>query len=855
MSDTRTRMKIANNRLITAERRYWTASVVSLMATIAILPFVPAWQAFGFFTAQLAANHLLSIIAWLFWKDENRDARSVFWENWLLFGNLTAGFIIGLTYALIMQVLPPHITSLVLMTSALLIGAWSVSNVPAVKCVLAFSLSSSLPILISLFEQRSFLDIISIAVLIFFVLSILKHARLVSDTYRASIDQVSGLQQQAQSAAQQGETLSQDYARLRDLLDGVPVPVIVSNRASGLLVYLNQAALDLLGIKDLSEKPGARGVDFFATPEERDRAVAKIVNNDVVPVEFQLKRADGSLFWAYYTARQLVYEGEPAIIGTITDVTARRQAEEELRNSQEELRRATEQQNSRLRDVLDSVPVPIVVSKQKDGVILYMNRIALDFAGIKDLSEIPGFRGVDFFSDTTERDSIQSRRATGSYIEEKDYKNLEFQLKRSDGASVWVFYSAEKMVYEGHPAIIGTFTDITKRREAEAELRKSEEKFRVLADHAHDMISIYSPNSTCLYVSPSVERLFGYRPDEFIGQPVSKFMHPEDIETIISINSRTIERDEKHPVYLARMRHKNGHWEWVEASNTIERDQDTGKITQVSSVSRLVTERVRNEQELREARERAEAADRAKSDFLAHMSHEIRTPLNAVIGFSEVMRDQLFGPLGSPRYEEYINDIYESGTHLLALINDVLDMSKVESGKFELQEDRHPLQSIIDGAFRFLHDRAEGKLISLQSRLHDAPDLWCDKRVLTQVMLNLVGNAIKFTPERGRITVESQLNGDGCLELTVTDTGIGIAPEDLPIVLKAFGQARANAQTSSSEPGTGLGLSLSKSFVEKHGGSLSITSEVGIGTRVKLTLPGERIIRDDDQADHLSAAI
>ncbi|MCK9993285.1 MAG: hypothetical protein Dbin4_01805 [Alphaproteobacteria bacterium] len=715
MSDTRTSMKIANNRLITTERRYWTASVVSLMATIAILPYVPAWQAFGFFTAQFAANHLLSIIAWLFWKDENRDARSVFWENWLLFGNLTAGFIIGLTYALIVQVLPPHITSLVLMTSALLIGAWSVSNVPAVKCVLAFSLSSSLPILISLFEQRSFLDIISIAVLMFFVLSILKHARLVSDTYRASIDQVSGLQQQAQSAAQQGETLSQDYSRLRHLLDAVPVPVIVSNLASGLLVYLNQAALELIGIKDLSEKPGARGVDFFATPGERDKAVAKIMNNDIIPVEFQLKRADGSLFWAYYMASQMVYEGEPAIIGTITDVTARRQAEEEL--------------------------------------------------------------------------------------------------------------------------------------------RQSEEKFRVLADHAHDMISIYSPDSTCLYVSPSVERLFGYRPDEFIGQPVSKFMHPEDIETIISINSRTIEKDEKHPVYLARMRHKNGHWEWVEASNTIERDQDTGKITQVSSVSRLVTERVRNEQELREARERAEAADRAKSDFLAHMSHEIRTPLNAVIGFSEVMRDQLFGPLGSPRYEEYINDIYESGTHLLALINDVLDMSKVESGKFELQEDRHSLQSIIDGAFRFLHDRAEGKLISLQSRLHDAPDLWCDKRVLTQVMLNLVGNAIKFTPERGRITVESQLNGDGCLELTVTDTGIGIAPEDLPTVLKAFGQARVSADTSSSEPGTGLGLSLSKSFVEKHGGSLSITSEVGIGTRVKLTLPGDRIIRGELQTGAVLAAI
>lgn len=715
MSDTRTRMKIANNRLITTERRYWTASVVSLMATIAILPYVPAWQAFGFFTAQFAANHLLSIIAWLFWKDENRDARSVFWENWLLFGNLTAGFIIGLTYALILQVLPPHITSLVLMTSALLIGAWSVSNVPAVKCVLAFSLSSSLPILISLFEQRSFFGIMSTAVLMFFVLSILKHARLVSDTYRASIDQVSGLQQQAQSAAQQGETLSQDYSRLRQFIDSVPVPIIVSNRGSGLLVYLNQPALDLIGIKDLSERPGARGADFFVNASERDTAVKQMADKGVSATEFQLKRADGATFWAYYSANQIIYDDEPAIIGTITD--------------------------------------------------------------------------------------------------------------------------------------------ITKRREAEESLRKSEEKFRMLADHANDLISIYSLEGVCIYVSPSVERILGYTPDEFVGETLYKFAHPDDIDIIVSSNAKSMQTGELPQPCTFRIRHKTGQWEWMEGSSSIEKNPDTGKYTQVSSVSRLVTERVLREEALREARERAEAADRAKSDFLAHMSHEIRTPLNAVIGFSEVMRDQLFGPLGSPRYEEYINDIYESGTHLLALINDVLDMSKVESGKFELQEDRHSLQSIIDGAFRFLHDRAEGKRISLQSRLHDAPDLWCDKRVLTQVMLNLVGNAIKFTPERGRITVESQLNGDGCLELTVTDTGIGIAPEDLPTVLKAFGQARVSADTSSSEPGTGLGLSLSKSFVEKHGGSLSITSEVGIGTRVKLTLPGDRIIRGELQTGAVLAAI
>jgi PAS domain S-box-containing protein len=847
MTDNETKIRIANNRLITAERYYWAADIVALLVVWTIWPYVSHAQALLAGTGLVLANHILSVIGYLFNRDEAPDSRSDFWEKWLITGNLIAGSAWGLTSALLFRLLPQNVTPDLIMISTLLIAAWSIASVPATKCVYAFSLPAGSSLLLAMLLYGSPSDYAISLIIPLFLISILKHTRMVSATYRASTEQLSGLQKLARTEAERGELISQDYARLRHLLDAVPVPVIVSNRASGLLVYLNQAALDLIGIKDLSERPGARGVDFFATPEERDKAIAKIVNNDTTPVEFQLKRADGSLFWAYYTASQMVYEGEPAIIGTVTDVTSRRQAEEDLRNSQEELQRATEQQNSRLRDVLDNVPVPICVSKQEDGVILYMNRSALDLAGVNNLSEIPDSRGMDFIADPVERERLRHRRTTNQYISEKDYKYLEFQLMRRDGSLMWVLYSANEMVYEGQTAIIGAFTDLTVRRQTEAELRQSEEKFRLLADHAHDMISIYSPDSTCLYVSPSVERLFGYSPDEVIGQPVSKFMHPEDLETVISITRSSSKKGEEHPVYLSRWLHKSGHWEWVETTNTLEKDPVTGKITQVFSVSRLVTERVRNEQELREARERAEAADRAKSDFLAHMSHEIRTPLNAVIGFSEIMRDQLFGPLGSERYLEYTNDIYNSGTHLLALINEVLDLSKIEAGKFELQEDRAPLNTIIEATFRFVRERAESKLIALQCSLHAAPDLWCDRRIFTQVMLNIVGNAIKFTPERGRITVESSLDAGGNLILTVTDTGIGIAQEDIPIVMKPFGQARTSSHIGAAEPGTGLGLPLSKSFIEKHQGTLSITSELGIGTRVIIIIPAARVM--DDQGD------
>lgn len=844
MTDNETKIKIANNRLITAERYYWAADIAALLVVWTIWSYVSHAQALLVGTGLVLANHILSFIGDFFNRDEARDSRSDFWEKWLITGNLIAGSAWGLTSVLLFRLLPQNVTPELIMISTLLIAAWSISNVPATKCVYAFSLPAGIFLLLAMLLYGSPSDYAISLIIPLFLISILKHTRLVSAAYRASIEQLSGLQKLARTEAERGELISQDYARLRHLLDAVPVPVIVNNLASGLLVYLNQAALELIGINDLSERPGARGVDFFATPEERDKAVAKIVNNDTTPVEFQLKRADGSPFWAYYTASQLVYEGEPAIIGTITDVTARRQAEEDLRNSQEELRRATEQQNSRLRNLLDNVPVPICVSKQKDGILLYMNRSALDLAGVNDLSEIPGIRGVDFFADPVERERLRHRRTTNQHISEKDYRNLEFQLLRGDGSLMWVFYSANEMVYEGQPAIIGTFTDITVRRHAEAELRKSEEKFRLLADHANDVISIYSMEGICRYVSPSVERVLGYKQEEFVGQSLAKYAYPDDLKEIYLNNIKYIKAGVTPELYLFRVRHKAGNWEWMEGSISVERDIVTGKITQVSSVSRLVTERVRQDKELRDARERAEAADRAKSDFLAHMSHEIRTPLNAVIGFSEVMRDQLFGPLGSPRYLEYVNDIHNSGIHLLELINDVLDLSKIEAGKFELQEDRAHLNTIIDTAFRFMHDRADAKRISLQSRLHETPDIWCDRRIFTQIMLNIIGNAIKFTPERGRITVESHLDAGGNLVLNITDTGIGIALEDIPIILKPFGQVRSNADIAISEPGTGLGLPLSKSFVEKHGGTLSITSEVGIGTRVSITIPAARVMGD-----------
>jgi len=587
---------------------------------------------------------------------------------------------------------------------------------------------------------------------------------------------------------------------------------------------------------------------FFVDPGAWDKMlVDKAGNDEPSSFEFHMRRADGSTFWGVLSTISMVYEGQPSIIGTFTDITAQREAEEARRQSEEKMRIATEQQFARLRSLMDAVPAPIIVARKADGQILYINKPAYAITRIKDLSENPGASTMGLFVDPDDRKTL-----VREFTNTGNIAGHEIKMQRGDGSLFWVLYSGNEMIYEGQPAIIGSIIDITARREAEEARARSEQKFRLLADNAHDLISMYGRDSVCLYASPSIERLLGYSLDEFIGQSLKGFVHPEDYEVILSANAKYVKTGATAK-YLFRIRHKSGHWEWMEAISTVEKDPRTGEFSHVSSVSRLVTERARYEQELKEARERAEMAGRAKSEFIAHMSHEIRTPLNAVIGFSEMMRDQMFGPLGSPRYVEYCNDIHNSGMHLLDLVNDILDLSKIEAGKFELQEDQVGLQAIVDTAIRFMRERAHHKHIALEAHLEATPELWCDRRTMIQVMLNVIGNAVKFTGEHGRISVESRLDAAGDLVLSVTDTGIGIAPEDLERVMQPFGQARKNIDHASAEPGTGLGLPLSRSFVEKHDGSFAIASEPGIGTRITITLPASRVMRDEPDKTSVSA--
>ncbi len=428
-------------------------------------------------------------------------------------------------------------------------------------------------------------------------------------------------------------------------------------------------------------------------------------------------------------------------------------------------------------------------------------------------------------------------------LDGKEPYSIEYRILRPDGSQRTIYGRGTWRVDKtGKPSrISGTVQDITKRRRTEDDVRRLAAAIEELSEN----FALYGPDDRMVMCNKKFRE---------INEAIAEYLNPGvtfEEQTRAKIEKGLIPEAVGHeeewlktrmdwhrnPGELHEIARQDGIWLLIHE----QRMADGSTIT----LSTDITDRKRAEEDLRQALVKAEEANRAKSTFLANMSHELRTPLNSIIGFSDALKTQLFGPLGGDKYREYAEDINASGLHLLEVISDILDISKIEAGELAASDEEVDLPDLVESAIKMLREQAEKNGIML-SRVfpQDCPGLRADPRHIKQIVLNLVSNSLKFTPAGGKIRLEILVGDDQGLLLVVEDTGIGIEESNIEKALEPFGQV--GDIYSRPFEGTGLGLPLAKSLAELHGGSLSLESQPGKGTMVTVRFPPQRTVIDSN---------
>ncbi len=563
-------------------------------------------------------------------------------------------------------------------------------------------------------------------------------------------------------------------------------------------------------VEELKTKPFIE----FVHPEDQEATIAEATKimttgEDVVSFENRYLCKDGSYKWLLWSST--VSLEEQLYYAVARDITERKQAE------------------AYYRDLYENAPDMMAVVDLVSSNILECNQTLADVIG-RSKEEIVGNSFLELYAS----ESIDTAQQTSqSFVETGEVIRQERTLRRADGSTIDVLLQATPMRDATGKIVASrsTWRDVTKQKEAERALASQEALYRTLIEAAPQIIWVADADGQVALLNKAWHEFSGRTDEESLGTRWAEALHPEDLPDVLAKWERAYNHGETYSGEC-RFQAKDGSYETFIFIGTPVRD-DSGKIINWVGINTNIADRVQAEIALQEAKDAAEYANRAKSEFLATMSHELRTPLNAIIGFSEILRDEILGAINDEQ-KELILDIHTSGNHLLSMINDILDLSKIEAGKMDLQLETFSVKEAVTEVNTIVNALANRKQIQLSLELNQ--DVWieADKIKFKQILYNLLSNAVKFTDERGKVTTKFEVS-DSALLGSVTDTGVGISAQDRAKLFQPFTQLDASSTRAHS--GTGLGLALTNRLIQLHGGKIWVDSAIAEGSTFSFTFP------------------
>lgn len=563
-------------------------------------------------------------------------------------------------------------------------------------------------------------------------------------------------------------------------------------------------------VEELKTKPFIE----FVHPEDQEATIAeaqKIITTgeDVVSFENRYLCKDGSYKWLLWSST--VSLEEQLYYAVARDITERKQAEVHYR------------------DLYENAPDMMAVVDLVSGNILECNQTLAEVIG-RSKEEITGNSFLELYA----RESIEAAQQTSSaFVETGEIIRQERTLRRADGSTIDVLLQATPMRDETGKIVASrsTWRDVTKQKEAERALAAQEALYRTLIEAAPQVIWVADADGQVALLNRAWHEFSGRTEAESLGTRWAEALHPEDLPDVLAKWERAYNHGETYSGEC-RFQAKDGSYQTFIFIGTPVRN-DAGEIINWVGINTNIADRVQAEIALQEAKDAAEYANRAKSEFLATMSHELRTPLNAIIGFSEILRDEILGTLNDEQ-KELVLDIRTSGNHLLAMINDILDLSKIEAGRMDLQLEYFSVQEAVTEVNTIITALANKKRIQLVLELSQDVTIEADKLKFKQILYNLLSNAIKFTDEGGTVTTKLEVLSSALLG-SVTDTGVGISPQDREKLFQPFTQL--DASSTRAHGGTGLGLALTNRLIQLHGGKIWVDSEINRGSTFSFTFP------------------